>query len=303
MAIINKTGITDGSTIQAEHVTRAIDALSGGSTDSIIATGSLFGTASFALTASYISGSGADTNFANTNLTFAANRSHNLNGNDLEIIQAGGGRLAIYNEFSTQVGYGNSYLEMYDNGIVDFYGSGSLKLLLNPTASIFNADSGNVDFFTKASGSSVTAQNMFVVDSSTQRIGVRKFPTSANLDISGSVLVTGSLSVSGSITGRYRNINASVNNILPGAPIEELDYVVTFTGNTPGVGEKNVIVMPTPQPGRQVIIQRAVGIAPTTITGSLSGQNINGATSYAFPTTLYTQRIFISNGTVWFTEP
>jgi len=43
MAIINKTGITDGGTIQAEHVTRAIDALSGGSTDSIVATGSFSG--------------------------------------------------------------------------------------------------------------------------------------------------------------------------------------------------------------------------------------------------------------------
>lgn len=54
MAIINKTGISNGSTIQAEHITRAIDALSGVSADSIIATGSLQGTASFALTASSI---------------------------------------------------------------------------------------------------------------------------------------------------------------------------------------------------------------------------------------------------------
>ena len=61
MAIINKTGITDGGTIQAEHVTRAIDALSGGSTDSVAATGSftgsftgqLNGSASFATTASF----------------------------------------------------------------------------------------------------------------------------------------------------------------------------------------------------------------------------------------------------------
>jgi hypothetical protein len=61
MAIINKTGITNGGTIEAEHVTRAIDALSGVSTDTIIATGSftgsfngtLTGTASFATTASY----------------------------------------------------------------------------------------------------------------------------------------------------------------------------------------------------------------------------------------------------------
>jgi hypothetical protein len=43
MAIINKTGITNGGTIEAEHVTRTIDALSGVSTDSIVATGSFTG--------------------------------------------------------------------------------------------------------------------------------------------------------------------------------------------------------------------------------------------------------------------
>ena len=43
MAIINKTGITDGGTIQSEHVTRTIDALSGGSTDTVVATGSFTG--------------------------------------------------------------------------------------------------------------------------------------------------------------------------------------------------------------------------------------------------------------------
>ena len=61
MAILNKTGITNGGTIQAEHVTRTIDALTGGSTDTIIATGSFSGsfigtftgTGSYATTASY----------------------------------------------------------------------------------------------------------------------------------------------------------------------------------------------------------------------------------------------------------
>jgi hypothetical protein len=60
MAIINKTGITNGGTIQAEHVTRVIDALSGVSTDTLLITGSmtgslrgtLTGTASFATSAS-----------------------------------------------------------------------------------------------------------------------------------------------------------------------------------------------------------------------------------------------------------
>ena len=62
MAIINKTGITNGGTIQAEHVTRVIDALSGVSTDTIVATGSFSGSltgiatsASFATTASFAS--------------------------------------------------------------------------------------------------------------------------------------------------------------------------------------------------------------------------------------------------------
>jgi hypothetical protein len=61
MAVINKTGITNGGTVQAEHVTRAIDALSGVGTDTIIATGSFSGSltglatsASFSNTASFV---------------------------------------------------------------------------------------------------------------------------------------------------------------------------------------------------------------------------------------------------------
>jgi hypothetical protein len=71
MAIINKTGISNGGTIQAEHVTRVIDALSSVSTDSIVATGSftgsfrgpLTGTASFATTASFALNAGAGAGF------------------------------------------------------------------------------------------------------------------------------------------------------------------------------------------------------------------------------------------------
>lgn len=68
MAIINKTGITDGGTIQAEHVTRAIDALSGGSTDTIVATGSFTG--SFA---------GSGVGLTGISVTTAATASYVLN--------------------------------------------------------------------------------------------------------------------------------------------------------------------------------------------------------------------------------
>ena len=54
MAIINKTGITNGGTIQSEHITRVIDALSGVSTDSLVLTGSLQGSATSAQTVNTI---------------------------------------------------------------------------------------------------------------------------------------------------------------------------------------------------------------------------------------------------------
>ena len=90
MAVINKTGITNGSTIQAEHITRAIDALSGVSTDTIIASGSFTGsltgiatTASFATTASYAltAASGVTIN-SNTNnyIVTATGTSNTLQG-------------------------------------------------------------------------------------------------------------------------------------------------------------------------------------------------------------------------------
>jgi hypothetical protein len=76
MALINKTGITTGGTVQAEHVTRAIDALSGGSTDSVSATGSFSGslngvvniTAASTLNSSLTAGA---TQFGGINLTNA----------------------------------------------------------------------------------------------------------------------------------------------------------------------------------------------------------------------------------------
>jgi hypothetical protein len=93
MAIINKTGITNGGTVQAEHVTRAIDALSGVSTDTIIATGSFSGSltgiatsatsASYAVTASYATNAGSGVtidNNTNNYIVTATGTANTLNG-------------------------------------------------------------------------------------------------------------------------------------------------------------------------------------------------------------------------------
>lgn len=78
MALLNKTGITEGGTIQAEHVTRTIDALTGVSTDTIVATGSfsgtLAGTSSFATSASIsVSSSRAVSSSFATTASYALN--------------------------------------------------------------------------------------------------------------------------------------------------------------------------------------------------------------------------------------
>jgi len=99
MAILNKTGITNGGTIQAEHVTRTIDALTGVSTDTIIATGSftgsftgpLTGTASFATSASRaVSSSFATSASRAVSSSFAVTASYALNataGSGLQSLQ------------------------------------------------------------------------------------------------------------------------------------------------------------------------------------------------------------------------
>jgi hypothetical protein len=79
MALINKTGISNGSTIEAEHITRAIDALSGGSTDSVSITGSLMGSSSYAVTASYAMNGGGG---ASESASYAATASTLIVSND-----------------------------------------------------------------------------------------------------------------------------------------------------------------------------------------------------------------------------
>ena len=72
MATISKTGIQDGLTSKAEHLTRIIDALDGTATTELVATGSFTGSftgtgtitsASYAVTASYAENAGAGAGF------------------------------------------------------------------------------------------------------------------------------------------------------------------------------------------------------------------------------------------------
>jgi hypothetical protein len=126
MAVINKTGITNGGTVQAEHVTRAIDALSGVSTDTIIATGSFSGSltgiatsatsASYAVTASYAT----TASFAlNSTTTFPFTGSARITGS-----------LSVTGSFTTTAGT-SSFQSTTINGFVGGNITGSSTLIMD----------------------------------------------------------------------------------------------------------------------------------------------------------------------------
>ena len=68
MATISKTGIQDGLTSKAEHITRIIDALDGTATTEVVATGSFTGSFDGVYTGTVVSAS------------YAVTASHALNG-------------------------------------------------------------------------------------------------------------------------------------------------------------------------------------------------------------------------------
>ena len=159
MAIINKTGITDGSTIQAEHVTRAIDALSGGSTDSIVATGSFTGSftsdgsgltgivsSSYAVTASYADNALSAINTPNAVIT----ASNTGNDDTIEFLKGGGGAFSVTvnNVVSSSYALTASYAENAGAGVGFPYTgsaiiSGSLSITGTSTFTTNNVNIGS----------------------------------------------------------------------------------------------------------------------------------------------------------------
>ena len=160
MAVINKTGITNGTTIQAEHVTRAIDALSGGSTDTVIASGSfsgsLTGNATTATTA---------TNATNTAVT------------------------------NTSTGTGPYYITFVESAT----GNGAQRvdatgLTYNATTNTITA---TASYATTALSSSYAVTASFALNAGGSGTG---FPFTGSAQVTGSMGITGSLNVTGGVT-------------------------------------------------------------------------------------------------------
>ncbi len=133
MAIINKTGITNGGTIQAEHVTRAIDALSGGSTDTIVATGSFSGSFKGPLIG------GADTAGAVNTLTNSSeNQSYYITS-----VATSTGNNALYTDSTLTFNPNTNALTLTGSLTT----SGSLTMTATPTSNVnFSAISSSGQF-------------------------------------------------------------------------------------------------------------------------------------------------------------
>ncbi len=121
--------------------------------------------------ATWISATTSSANFANTNLTFTGNRTHNTNGNSFELTTDNGGFAAGFIYFNNiqkaEYGFGTSYTD-WRTLSVDHYLSGVKRLEILSTETVFNNPGGNYDF--RVEGDADT--NLLFVDASNDNIGI-----------------------------------------------------------------------------------------------------------------------------------
>jgi hypothetical protein len=170
MAVINKTGITNGGTIEVGHVTRSIDALSGGSTDTIIATGSFSGS---------LKGD-ANLNTLNVDTIYFLNTPYTVAGS--------GGNNIILN-----------YDDDDTNTTIKHHG-GSVSSSFLETSLTINAPVIASSFTGSLSGTATSASYAVTASYALNAGGGSSFPYTGSALISGSLAVTGSTSILGFVT-------------------------------------------------------------------------------------------------------
>lgn len=215
MATISRTGISDGSTARAEHITRIIDALDGTASTEVIATGSFTG--SFTGDGSGLTGVGSTSNFANTDLTFTGFRTHDTDGNGFIIAADGTGVSGPYIGMTLQdLGMGasisSSYIGVESSNVttspatVVIQAAGTSSITISGTQ--LNINSSNKDHDVVIEG--VTDTTLFVTNAATDRIGIGKNTPNAKLDVNGNTIITGSLTVTSRIGGTTRTTQDSI---------------------------------------------------------------------------------------------
>lgn len=148
-------------------------------------------------------------NFSNSNLTLTGNRTHELNGNNLQIGEGAsifsfsgsnfsaitGGFLVINPQFSSLLHTDSRYIEI-NNASINFYNANNVTNI-TPSAVTFNQNGNDVDFVIEGA----TDLNLFFTDASTDRVGIGTNTPTEKLEVSGNTKINGTLNVSTMGTG------------------------------------------------------------------------------------------------------
>jgi hypothetical protein len=116
-----------------------------------------------------------------------------------------------------------------------------------------------------------------------------------------SVQITGSLNLSGSFAPQFRDLGSANTTLAGSVSILSTDYNVVFSAGSPTPPNfTNRLRLPSGVPkGTVIYLQRISGTNSCQV---IASGDINGSSTYAFPTTLYTRRMFVFDGTDWFVE-
>jgi hypothetical protein len=222
------TGVSYWTYNSSSGITSLTNELSGSFSGSFVGNGS-------GLTG--VSGS----NFANTNLTFTGNRSHNTNGNTLEVTTDGGGYSESYyyqDPTILNLGVGQYQMILTSESIsfqTSSIGGDYIFNITRPITSqnpevVFNESGKNVDFRVE----SENLTHIIFVDGGSDMIGINKNSPSSTLDINGNTTITGSLNITGStiIKGNTQLYGREVRDARGiSSQLQEKDYFIITDGN------------------------------------------------------------------------
>jgi hypothetical protein len=200
----------------------------------------------FYTASSVISG---DTNFANTDLTFTADRNHDSNGFDFFVTADNGGFNSAYIGYQFQsvmggpvtqsfLGVQNTYIRAEDEI------SGKRIVLIADNTSSITVTGG-----TSNGGVSINGQSLFI-STVTGDVSIGKNTSNSKLDVNGNTIITGSLTISNSLNTegakvrKYRTITLTDADYstVPSDKINSDDDIILVINNitaAPGVGEAN----------------------------------------------------------------
>ena len=245
MATISKTGIQDGLTSKAEHITRIIDALDGTATTEVVATGSFTGSFDGIYTGTVVSAS------------YAVTASHALNGGGGGsgiFVQTGSYYATTNNLQITGSVILNGQVATKGNGVITFSGS---RGVIMPGALLTNAEEVNLSF------TSLPAGGYVFVDLSDTGAVTLTLPTANdafvgyayNIGLS-AVGGSGDMQIAGGASKIFGNIAAQANqknfNAASTLTIDSGNSRVGDTLTIRGMGEKGWLLTGTFRDGSTI---------------------------------------------------